>query len=150
MDWNEYFIRLAHQVAQKSSDPSTKVGAVLVRPDKTIASTGYNGLCRGIEHRDERYERPLKYLLSEHGERNALHFAKEDTSGYTLYLNWEPTPCVECTKAVIQNDLARIVGPSRPFGNNKDWKFETSQMMLDEAGVDRRVVDVDIGGRDDG
>ncbi|GHU49660.1 hypothetical protein FACS189459_1810 [Bacilli bacterium] len=38
---------IALLVAQKSEDPSTIVGAVIVRPDNTIASTGYNGVMRG-------------------------------------------------------------------------------------------------------
>ena len=42
------YLALAHHIAAWSRDPSTKVGAVLVRPDHTIASIGYNGFPRGV------------------------------------------------------------------------------------------------------
>jgi dCMP deaminase len=44
MTWDEYFCRMLKLVAFKSKDPSTKVGAIIVGPDKEIRSTGYNGL----------------------------------------------------------------------------------------------------------
>ena len=40
--WNVRFLDLARFIAAWSKDPSTKVGAVLVRPDRTIAAVGFN------------------------------------------------------------------------------------------------------------
>lgn len=51
MHWAEYFIKMAELVAQKSKDPRTKVGLVVVGPDHEIRSTGFNGFPRGVrEH----------------------------------------------------------------------------------------------------
>lgn len=48
MHWAEYFIKMAELVAQKSKDPRTKVGIVVVGPDHEIRSTGFNGFPRGV------------------------------------------------------------------------------------------------------
>jgi len=47
--WHKRYVNLAEYIAQWSKDPSTKTGSVIVRPDNTIASVGYNGFPRGIE-----------------------------------------------------------------------------------------------------
>jgi dCMP deaminase len=60
--WTDYFLAMAHLVASKSKDPSTKVGCVVITEDKVVAATGYNGLPRGVEDKAERMERPAKYL----------------------------------------------------------------------------------------
>ena len=41
--WKLRFLGLSEYIAQWSKDPSTKVGAVIVRPDKSIVSMGFNG-----------------------------------------------------------------------------------------------------------
>ena len=46
--WDVRFMRMAHEVASWSKDPSTKVGCVLVK-DRKIISMGYNGFPRLIE-----------------------------------------------------------------------------------------------------
>ena len=51
--WDEYFIRIAEDVAGRSTCLRRKVGAVLVR-DKRILTTGYNGAPRGVEHCESR------------------------------------------------------------------------------------------------
>jgi len=47
--WHDRFFAMADLVGSWSKDPSTKVGAVIIRPDRTIASVGYNGFPRGVE-----------------------------------------------------------------------------------------------------
>ena len=60
--WDKRFIELADHVAQWSRDPSTKVGAVIVRTDKTVASMGFNGFPRGVDDAEGRYlDKPTKY-----------------------------------------------------------------------------------------
>ena len=49
LSWDELFILQATLIAQKSKDPSTKVGCVIVNDDNVILSTGFNGFPRGIE-----------------------------------------------------------------------------------------------------
>ena len=46
--WDTRFLRLAFEVASWSKDHSTKVGAVIIGPDKDPRSFGYNGLPRGV------------------------------------------------------------------------------------------------------
>ncbi|MEK0326670.1 MAG: deaminase [Nitrosopumilus sp.] len=48
MHWSEYFIKMAELVAQKSKDPRTKVGNIIVGPDHEIRTTGFNGFPRGV------------------------------------------------------------------------------------------------------
>lgn len=92
----------------------------------------------------ERWERPAKYEWVEHAERNAVYNAARtgiSLKGCTAYLSWEPHPCVECTKAFIQAGITEVVGPDIPFpSSGKDWKFDTSRVMMDEADVWYRSV----------
>ena len=47
--WHKRFMEVAELVSTWSKDPSTKVGAIVVGPDREIRSTGYNGLVRGVD-----------------------------------------------------------------------------------------------------
>jgi len=46
LDWNTYFMALAHLSAERSKDPNTNVGAVIVDDMHRIVSIGYNGMPR--------------------------------------------------------------------------------------------------------
>jgi len=148
VNWNEYFIRMAELVAEKSKDPSTKVGVVVVGPDNEILSTGFNGFPRGVYERlPYRWERPLKYLFVEHAERNAVHNAARigvSLKGATMYFNFEPCPCNECAKAIIQSGIKRLVGYNRKFpGKGHQWEesLDVARTMLEEAGVEMVEID---------
>jgi len=52
MPWPEYFMKIAHLVAERSTCLRRKVGAVAVR-DKRILATGYNGAPSGLSHCEE-------------------------------------------------------------------------------------------------
>ena len=153
MNWDEYFIEVADTIRRKSKDPSTKVGAVLIGPERQIISTGFNGFPRGIsEIAAERWERPAKYGYVEHAERNTIYNAARHgiaIRGSTLYLvgMGPPTlPCIECTKAIIQSGVVRVVGagfkPLTTGPNVPDWAadLEFSASLLREAGVDFEEV----------
>ena len=47
--WDEYFMTITRQVAERSTCPRAKVGAVIVR-DRNILATGYNGSPAGLPH----------------------------------------------------------------------------------------------------
>jgi dCMP deaminase len=103
-----FFLGMAQYVASRSKDPSTKVGAVVVRPNRTVASVGYNGFPRGVCDDPARYsDRPTKYLMVCHAEQNALHSASDDVSGSTLYCTLHP--CAQCAGSIIQRGVARVV-----------------------------------------
>jgi len=146
MTWDELFILQATVIAQKSKDPSTKVGCVIVGDDNAILSMGFNGFPRGVdEHNPARWKRPEKYNWVEHAERNAIYNAARhgiNLSGSRAYLNWEPKPCADCTRALIQAGIKEIVGPNRPFsgkGAGKHYSIDHADVMLREAGVIQRV-----------
>jgi len=147
MSWDELFILQAALIAQKSKDPSTKVGCIIVNDDNVILSTGFNGFPRGIEEDwKDRWTRPEKYFWVEHAERNAIYNAARNgikLYGARAYLNWEPKPCADCTRALIQVGIKEIIGPDRKFkgkGAGKHYSIEHSDQMLYEAGVKIRYV----------
>ena len=71
--WDKRFLALAEHIARWSKDPSTKIGAVIVDPNKRVVSLGYNCFPRGVEDSEERLEnREVKYKIIVHCERNAL------------------------------------------------------------------------------
>ncbi len=137
--WDSRFLDLAKHIAQWSLDPSTKVGAVIVRPDHTIASVGYNGFPRGIADDNRLKIRETKYQLVVHAEVNAVVNAREPLHGYTLYggvpTKYSPT-CNECAKVVIQSGIKRVVGWELDIEDNR-WNdpHRISRDMYLEAGV---------------
>lgn len=133
--WDKRFLELAKCVASWSKDPSTKTGSVIVRPDKTIASMGFNGFPRGIVDdpallhvREEKYKRVI------HCEMNAILFAREPLNEYTLY-NWPFCSCARCAVHVIQAGIVRVVYPDAPCPDR--WKDDTelAERLFVEAGV---------------
>ena len=48
--WDEYFIKLATEVAKRSTCLRRQVGAVIVDKDNHILATGYNGAPAGLDH----------------------------------------------------------------------------------------------------
>ena len=135
MLWDERFMRIAISVAGWSKDPSTRVGCVLVR-NKKIVATGYNGFPAGIMDDDRLKDREEKYMLIIHAEMNALLQAGHNARGTTLYLAGMPCcPCQNCTKHIIQAGIVRIVhrrGIVKPH-----WQDEVvrSRNTLLEAGI---------------
>lgn len=71
-NYDDYFLTMSYLVAQRSIDPSTKCGAVLVSADKRILSTGYNGPIRGVDDAKIPLTRPEKYPHFIHAEENAV------------------------------------------------------------------------------
>ena len=133
--WDERFLDLATHVAGWSKDPSTQVGAVITRPDRTIASLGYNGFPRGADDSPELYaDRTIKYARVVHAEMNAILHAREPMHGYTLYLT-HPT-CSTCAGCVIQTGIERIVcRHSQGFLARWGDAWKVALQMYSEAGV---------------
>jgi dCMP deaminase len=136
-NWDHRFLALAEFVAGWSKDPSTQVGAVVMRPDKTVASLGFNGFPRGVADDKRLEDRALKYELVVHAELNAILHAREPLAGYTLY-TWPLPPCSRCAAAIIQAGIMRVVSPP-PI---ERWResCELAASILREAGVVVEVV----------
>ncbi|GIR81058.1 MAG: dCMP deaminase family protein [Candidatus Thermoplasmatota archaeon] len=136
--WDIRFLKLATHISEWSKDPSTKVGCVVVGPDREIRSTGFNGFPRGIQDSDDRLtNRDLKYPLICHAEENAImHAARIGLAlkGCTAYVTWPP--CTRCARSLIQAGVSEIVIPSGLEIPDR-WRddFEMSMGLLREAEV---------------
>jgi len=108
--WDISYLRLARFWAQeRSKDPSTKVGAIVVRPDKTVVSLNYNGFPKGMADTPERLnDRAEKYPRVIHAEMNALLAATESLDGCTMF-TWPLPPCDRCAAHMIQKGITRVV-----------------------------------------
>ncbi len=107
VDWDCYFINIAHAVSDRSPDPTTKHGCVLVDKNNRIISTGYNGPIKGLPSHCVETTRPAKYKWMIHAEDNAVLFAKCDLEGSTAYITGHP--CAACFRRLVQAGIRRIV-----------------------------------------
>ena len=102
------YLQMARVWAQNSYCVRRKVGAILVK-DRMIISDGYNGTPSGFENVCEDENGVTKpYVL--HAEANAItKVAKSGNSsmGATLYVT--TSPCLECSKLIIQAGIKRVV-----------------------------------------
>lgn len=102
------YLQMAEVWAQNSYCKRRKVGALIVK-DKMIISDGYNGTPSGFENICEDENGVTKpYVL--HAEANAItKVAKSgnSSSGATLYVT--ASPCMECSKLIIQSGITRVV-----------------------------------------
>ncbi len=106
--WDEYFMKIARTVAEKSKDPSSKNGCVIVDGKKRVVSLGYNGLIQSAdESKMTLTERPMKYYFAIHSEMNALIFAHQNLAGCTLYN--QMATCENCLKYCLQAGITRFV-----------------------------------------
>jgi len=140
-------MEMAYLVASKSKDKSIKVGCVLVCPNNTMISSGYNGFPRGVDEEGlfpERYERPEKYNWTEHAERNAVYNAALNGVKTQYSIAYSTChPCVDCARALIQAGVREVYIPSKindPFfdaGRWDDWEesFMKGIEILQAAGV---------------
>lgn len=131
--WLDHFMEMCKLVSTMSKDPSTKVGSVIVRPNRTIVSTGYNGYPRGCND-DDYSNRERKYQRVVHAEMNALLMAKERLDGYTLFV-WPLPPCDRCIPHIIQSGISTIVVPSISPEHHWSKPCVEAEMMAYETGL---------------
>jgi len=141
--WDEYFLEVAQLVAKRATCVRRRVGAVLVK-DKKILATGYNGAPSGIKHcidigclreklkipSGERHE--LCYGL--HAEQNvilqaALHGIS--TKGSVLYITNQP--CIICAKMLINAGITELI-------ISGDYPDKLAKKLLKEAKIKIRKV----------
>lgn len=151
--WDRHFLQLCADHARMSKDPSTRVGAVIVGPDREIRSAGFNGFPRGIADTHERlHDREQKMRLVVHGEMNAILSAARvgvPLKGCTLYLAatddtgavWGGPPCTRCTVEMIQTGITSVVSwPVRAVPSRWHADLEQSRAILAEAGIAYREI----------
>jgi len=148
--WDNRFMELAQLIASWSKDKSTKVGCVVVGPDREIRTTGYNGLPRGAnDNVPERDERPEKYFWYAHSESNALYNAVRmgvSVKGCTLYCTL--LPCMNCALAIVQSGIVEVVVPplTGRWENDPQWteSHKRSLQLFKETGVEARFIYLDL------
>ena len=126
---DEYYLRIAEAVLQRSTCLRRKYGAVIVQND-VIVSTGYNGSPRGMKNccdiglcerekhnvpKGERYE----LCVAIHAEDNAISAAGRDKClGSTLYICGlendgsyaKPDPCLMCNRKILNSGISKVIG----------------------------------------
>ena len=136
-DIDTWALDLAEVASRRSRDPSTKVGAVILRPDKTVASMGYNGFPRNTDDNESIYlDRPRKLLRTVHAEINALLTAREPLHGYTIYIS-PLYSCSQCAACIIQAGITRVVCRTPTDWQESKWQasFAEAQQLLQEANI---------------
>ena len=145
-NWDQRFLTLASHIASWSRDKSAKTGAIIADDNRIIRSTGYNGFPKGVNDKvASRYERPSKYLWTEHAERNAIYNAArtgQSIEGCTIYINW--FPCADCARAIIQTGLKRVVGlNSETIDRQWDEAFSFTKELFSEVGIQVKLYQLD-------
>ncbi len=102
--WDQYALNIAHAVASRSEDPYHQVGAVLMRPNHSIAAVGYNGAPSGVDidwsDRDSRRAQVI------HAEANALRYV---VPGEVGTLATTMMPCAPCILLLSAYEIKRVV-----------------------------------------
>ncbi|MGA2116598.1 MAG: dCMP deaminase family protein [Bryobacteraceae bacterium] len=140
--WDQYYLDICKVVAQRSKDPNTQIGSVIVGPNHEIRSTGYNSFPRGIrDDVPERLARPAKYLWIEHAERNAICNAARAgtaTEGCTIYV--EIMPCMDCARAVVQAGIVQVVISAQRMSQYSSQYYDEHFGMVETLFAEAKVV----------
>ena len=143
-----YYMSMVYLNATQSEDPDTKIGCVIVGPDKEIRSTGYNGLPRGVKITPEKLQRPEKYYWFHHAEENALNnAARAGTSTNNCFLYVNAMPCENCARAIIQSGIKYVIVHDKFVRLTlKRWKtsIERVKEMFKEANVKLYTLEDDF------
>ncbi len=125
---DQRYMRMARIWAENSYCERRKVGALLVK-NKMIISDGYNGTPSGFENKCEDENNQSKpYVL--HAEANAISkIARSHNSsdGATLYVT--ASPCIECSKLIIQAGIKRVI-----YG--EEYRIMDGVDLLKRAGIE--------------
>ncbi len=144
-DWQEYFLRIMDTVATRANCDRGRAAAVIVK-GKRIVATGYVGApaglktCDEVGHLikvvyDERGGQHKHCVRTTHAEMNAIaQAARHGTpiEGATIYTSM--TPCLDCTKLLVNAGITRVVCRKRYHADHD------SVRVLAEAGVELVVL----------
>jgi dCMP deaminase len=108
LSFDQRYLQMAKIWAQNSYCKRRQVGALIVK-DRMIISDGYNGTPAGFENNCEDDDFLTKaYVL--HAEANAItKVAKSGNSSNEATLYVTTSPCMECSKLIIQSGIKRVV-----------------------------------------
>lgn len=131
------YMRMAKTWSENSYCERRQVGAILVK-DNMIISDGYNGTPSGFENKcedDNNVSKP--YVL--HAEANAItKIARSHNSseGATLYVT--TSPCMECSKLIIQAGIKRVV-------YSEEYRICDGLDILRRAGIEVLKIERPVG-----
>ncbi|KAJ3124599.1 Deoxycytidine monophosphate (dCMP) deaminase [Nowakowskiella sp. JEL0407] len=138
--WDSYFIELCDLAARRSNCMKRRVGAVLVK-DRRIIATGYNGTPRGVRNCNEggcgrcnlgtSCGEKLDTCLCLHAEENAILEAGRERidAGKPTILYCNTCPCLGCAKKIVQAGVHEVVY-ALDYGMD-----ELTSSLFQEAGV---------------
>ncbi|KAM9477780.1 deoxycytidylate deaminase-like isoform 2-T4 [Clarias gariepinus] len=135
-----YFMAVALLFANKSPDPSTKVGACIVNQDGHIVGIGYNKMPDRCNtsfpwNRKSPDRLETKYPYECHAELNAImNKTSVDVKGCTIYSTM--FPCNECAKVIIQSGITGLVYLSNKYPDKIETK--AAVRLLEAAGIQPR------------
>jgi len=140
--WNKWFLGLAEYISTASKDPSTKVGCVVIGPERDIRSTGYNGFPRGIADDERLNDRNKKYPIIVHAEENAIAQAAMNgvsLKGCSIFV-WPLPPCSKCARLLIQSGIKECFWLDQEISER--WKEDTERArdLFAEAGVKTKSI----------
>ena len=131
--FDDKYMQMASIWASNSYCKRRQVGALIVK-DRMIISDGYNGTPSGFENICEVENGVTKpYVL--HAEANAISkVAKSGNSaeGATLYVT--ASPCMECSKLIIQSGIRRVV-------YRDEYRLTDGIDLLRRAGIEVEKID---------
>lgn len=115
--WDEYFMQLTFNVAERATCPRRQVGAILVK-DRKLMGTGYNGSPSGVadclengcmmELFEENGEQKERCIRTIHAEVNLMLFTdRDDREGATVYST--DSPCYNCAKMLANSGIKEVV-----------------------------------------
>ncbi len=144
LSWDQYFMTITRQVAERSTCMRAKVGAVIVR-DRSILATGYNGSPAGMPHctdvgcliyesKNPDGEIEKNCFRTIHAEINAIaQAAKNGASIKDASIYITHTPCIHCLKVLVNTGI-------RDIYYEKPYKLHTVSDILENTGVGLHAV----------
>ena len=135
-----------------SHDTSTKLGAMLVKPDtRLLVEVGTNRyLTKEMRGDPKNHERPRKYAFIEHAERDVIFKAWRQgfiTQGLTMIAPW--ACCGDCARAIVYAGISTVVTHKQAYDRSPErWResIEHGREILAGGGVDYCQWDGEVGG----
>lgn len=147
LHWDDYFMATAVLSSQRSKDPVTQVGAVIVNEDNRIVAIGYNGFpthcnddefpwykAADVSDLVEDFD-PIndKKMFVVHAEANAILNKNcanlKNTRLYTTLF-----PCNECAKLIVQSGISKIYYMSDKYAGKP--KYRAARLMFAKANIE--------------
>ena len=134
IQFDKLYLEMAKVWAKNSYCTRRKVGALLVK-DRMIISDGFNGTPSGFENICEDSNNKTKpYVL--HAEANAItKVAKSNNSSQGATLHITSSPCLECSKLIIQAGISRVV-----YAEN--YRKNEGLQLLERANIELLYLDI--------